>query len=167
MEENKNEAVAKNGLKIFKVLPHQTKLFWILKIIVLVICIGIVFAAIAILLDTLAEFHIQHLVLSIYIIGFAGKIILCELHLGLVLSIFPYMKNPTGKGIFFILVGIMMLSWGILKLIGIMGIVMIVAGVGFIILPFVPTKDSAHLREKKEIKKRKMIKEPSSADEKA
>ena len=129
--------------KVFDKLPSQTKLFWILKAVILVLCIGIILSAISVLLLTLVSFEIQFFVLSIYLLGFAVKIILCELHLKYALYLFPYMKLNIGKGVFFIFVGIVMISFGFGTYIitGIMGIIMLVCGVGFLILQCIPMNE--------------------------
>lgn len=148
--------------QIFDKLPNQTKIFWILKAILIILSILIIFSGVAAILEAVASLSIQHLILAIYVIFFAIKIILCEIHLRPVLYMFPYMRSYIGKGLFLVFVGLVMISFGFgtFLVTAIFGIVMLLCGIGFIVLPFLPIHDTGKEKDgekkgKKELRKRK------------
>lgn len=105
----------------------------VLKITVLGLSLALVICGITLILS--GGFSIQGLILRIYLFFFALKIFFCELGFKFMLGLFPYMGTFFGKGFFLIFVGVLMIGFdGVWTLSGIIGLIMMICGFGFIIL---------------------------------
>ena len=133
------------------------KFFWTIKIVVLLIALSIVFSAISLLITSIVELSLQKIVLRIYLIFFAVKIVICEIGLAFVLTWFPYIKSFVGKGMFFIFVGVLMISISdkALELSTVCGAAICLCGLGFIGLKFLGYESGNMSKEKKKKKSSK------------
>lgn len=129
------------------------KLFWTLKLTVIILSIGIIFAGISLILG--AGLSLQQFVLRIYVFLFAIKILVCELRCGPFLDLFPYMDGYFGKGLFLNFVGVLMISISdTLDLSRLIGIILLICGFGFVILKLMGYENGKK-EERKKLKKRK------------
>ena len=135
-------------------LKHITagKLYWTLKLTVIVLSIGIVFAGISLILG--GGLSLQKFVVRIYIFFFAAKLLLCEIGCSFVTDLFPYMNGYFGKGFFLIFVGVLMVSFSnTFDLSRLIGLVLGVCGVGFMVLKMMGYENGKKIERKKMKKK--------------